>query len=216
MDSRGEAGTPLVFDITQRCRDALRDCTLTDKLMEGQWAENRLADFNLWAASVGASTHGPACLDSRLVGDALTHGVVISLLLNLGLHVDECLRLGKFLRLVNRMGGSLIILLKVQVSTKRLPLRVARLHWDQEKRNVQKTSGTACLSKRRWAARRSYLTSLFEWESQSDGRVGNPASGMLIGHSTPMITLTCGTTWSRSCFHHPPLSKTAGAKKKVS
>lgn len=96
MDQQLEEPTSLIFDITARCRDAFRDCTSKARLMEEQWAENRLADFNLWAASVGASTNGPACLDSRLSSEKLAHSVVVSLLCSLSAHIDECTRLGKF------------------------------------------------------------------------------------------------------------------------
>ena len=84
----------LLYDATERCRDALGGCASTARLMKGQWAENRLADFNLWAAGVGASTSGPACLDSRLSSDEVARHAVFGLLSSLEGHIRECERLG--------------------------------------------------------------------------------------------------------------------------
>lgn len=106
MEEQRERSPSSIYDITERCRDAFGDCTFAPQLMQEQWAENRLADFNLWAAGVGASTHGPACLDSRLSSDELARDIVLSLLFSLNAHLDECIRLGKFSPVGRKMLGN--------------------------------------------------------------------------------------------------------------
>ena len=63
-------------------------------LAKGEWAENRLADFNLWVYSSGAAAKGRASLDSRLSLKPETQNVIVNLLYSLSKLVDECKKLG--------------------------------------------------------------------------------------------------------------------------
>ncbi|KAF5700463.1 calcium calmodulin-dependent kinase [Fusarium mundagurra] len=55
-----------IYSATQICRKSLSECIEVEELMQNEWAENRLADFNLWASGLGASVQGRASLDARL------------------------------------------------------------------------------------------------------------------------------------------------------
>ncbi len=59
--------------------------------MKDEWAENRMADFNLWAAGAGALTTGKASLDHRLKTDPQTHRIVTNLVLILEALVEDCI-----------------------------------------------------------------------------------------------------------------------------
>jgi hypothetical protein len=59
-----------VLSITQDCRLALQQCTQNQLAIESRWAQNRLSDFNLWDAGVGASAKKHHSLDVRLRDDA--------------------------------------------------------------------------------------------------------------------------------------------------
>ena len=63
--------------------------------MTDEWAENRLADFNLWASGIGASARGRASLDSRLALKPEAREVIANLLRLLAGVVDECKKLGQ-------------------------------------------------------------------------------------------------------------------------
>lgn len=59
-----EAAIPRqIYNAAALCRLSLEDCLTVESLREHGWAENRLADFNLWAAGVGASAPTQASLD---------------------------------------------------------------------------------------------------------------------------------------------------------
>lgn len=63
--------------------------------MIDEWAENRLADFNLWVSGIGALAPGRASLDSRLALKPEALQIITNLLRLLTLTVDECKRLGQ-------------------------------------------------------------------------------------------------------------------------
>jgi hypothetical protein len=63
--------------------------------MNAGWAENRLADFNLWAAGVGASATTQASLDWRLHFQPKARIVITSLLITLQELVEQCKDLGE-------------------------------------------------------------------------------------------------------------------------
>lgn len=63
--------------------------------MDGGWAENRLADFNLWASGVGASATTQASLDWRLHYQPKARIVLVSLLVALKEFVEQCNDLGE-------------------------------------------------------------------------------------------------------------------------
>jgi hypothetical protein len=62
--------------------------------MKQGWAENRLADFNLWAAGVGALAPAQASLDSRLHFQPTARVVLTNLLTILREFVEQCIELG--------------------------------------------------------------------------------------------------------------------------
>jgi len=63
--------------------------------MKDEWAENRLADFNLWASGIGASARNRASLDARLAVRPDARDVIASLLRLLNSVVEECMILGR-------------------------------------------------------------------------------------------------------------------------
>ncbi|KAH8800614.1 hypothetical protein F5884DRAFT_529396 [Xylogone sp. PMI_703] len=86
---------PNIYAATVACRLAFEQCTGLPALMKQEWAENRLADFNLWAARVGASGKHEASLDNRLAMEQEVRGVVINLLVTLCNLVQQCVEMGE-------------------------------------------------------------------------------------------------------------------------
>jgi hypothetical protein len=86
---------PLIFAATAACRSSFEECLLIDRLMDHEWAENRLADFNLWAAGIGASAGKDASLDQRLVFKPDVRDVIVNLLYMLKAFVEQCQEQGK-------------------------------------------------------------------------------------------------------------------------
>ena len=84
-----------IFDAATVCRQSLEDCLDIPSLMEHAWAENRLADFNLWAAGVGALARQKASLDKRLALQPDALAVVVNLLILLIELVERCKELGR-------------------------------------------------------------------------------------------------------------------------
>ncbi|KAL3447097.1 hypothetical protein BJX65DRAFT_104514 [Aspergillus insuetus] len=80
-----------IFDAATACRYIFRTAIATPRLMHQEWAENRLADFNLWASSAGASTTGKASLDYRLRENLDAHTILINLLSMLRILVQRCI-----------------------------------------------------------------------------------------------------------------------------
>lgn len=83
-----------LYDATAACRESLVECEKVNKLMENKWAALRLADFNLWAAGIGASARHKASLDARLSLKPDVRDVVAKILQMLKLSVDNCRELG--------------------------------------------------------------------------------------------------------------------------
>lgn len=81
---------PIIFIATAACRLEFENCLSIAELMLDEWAENRLADFNLWAASVGASAKNQASLDQRLILKPHIRDVVANLLRMLGTFIGQC------------------------------------------------------------------------------------------------------------------------------
>ena len=84
-----------IFEATAVCLQSFTDCLAVEALMTDEWAENRLADFNLWASGIGASARGRASLDSRLALKPEAREVIANLLRLLAGVVDECQNLGQ-------------------------------------------------------------------------------------------------------------------------
>lgn len=85
----------VIFEATAVCFQSFTDCLAVDALMTDEWAENRLADFNLWVSGIGASARGRASLDSRMALKPEARDVIANLLRLLAGVVDECKKLGQ-------------------------------------------------------------------------------------------------------------------------
>ncbi|KAK4444752.1 hypothetical protein QBC34DRAFT_334438, partial [Podospora aff. communis PSN243] len=83
-----------IFDATVSCRKSLVECQSIKPLKDHGWAENRLADFDLWAAGVGASAKQRASLDWRLYFQPQARIVVTNLLVTLREFIQQCRVLG--------------------------------------------------------------------------------------------------------------------------
>ncbi|KAH8796746.1 hypothetical protein BGZ57DRAFT_19983 [Hyaloscypha finlandica] len=82
-----------IADATTACRNSLTECLAIESLRE-EWAEDRLADFKLWDASVGASSNKKASLEERLILKPHVRNVVLDLLIVLKSTIDQCRELG--------------------------------------------------------------------------------------------------------------------------
>jgi hypothetical protein len=85
----------VIFEATAACLQSFTDCLAVEALMKDEWAENRLADFNLWVSGIGASARSRASLDSRLALKPEIREVIANLLRLLAGVVDECRKLGQ-------------------------------------------------------------------------------------------------------------------------
>jgi hypothetical protein len=85
---------PAILEASQACRKSFGKCVGITALMHQEWAENRLADFSLWGAGIGASASGRASLDSRLALKPTARDVIVNLLRVLKTLVEECHDLG--------------------------------------------------------------------------------------------------------------------------
>ncbi len=94
MDT-GEAETLLAA--ANACWSSFVTCLEVPALMKDEWAENRLADFNLWANGVGAMATGRISLDSRLALRPRARNIIMKLLHLLKSLVDNCRKLGTFI-----------------------------------------------------------------------------------------------------------------------
>lgn len=81
-----------IYDTTLACHKVVRDLGAVPVLEE--WAENCLADFNLWANGAGALKVGKASLDARLSSNLDAKIFVVGLLQMLQSFVEKCLEIG--------------------------------------------------------------------------------------------------------------------------
>ncbi|KAK7971498.1 hypothetical protein PG989_016514 [Apiospora arundinis] len=79
-----------IYEAATKCRDSFLPCLTIARLMELEWAENRLADFNLWANGIGAFAGSRASLDERLSRDPDTRNIIIHVLELLQSCVQQC------------------------------------------------------------------------------------------------------------------------------
>ncbi|PYH72820.1 uncharacterized protein BO88DRAFT_318122, partial [Aspergillus vadensis CBS 113365] len=84
-----------IKEAAQQCVGLFTRCLEIPPLMENEWAENRLADMNLWISGTGACARGRASLDSRLASRPEAHDVIVNLLRLLSTMIDECLKQSK-------------------------------------------------------------------------------------------------------------------------
>lgn len=95
-----------IFEAATACRLLFRTATTTPRLMQEEWAENRLADFNLWAMGVGATSTMKASLDHRLRANPDARTILLNLLLMLKILIQKCIDGGMY---VIYPGNKLII-----------------------------------------------------------------------------------------------------------
>lgn len=82
----------IISEATTTCLQSFTDYLKVEK---NEWAENRLADFNLWISGIGASSPSRASLDSRLALKPEAREVIANLLRLLAGVVDDCKSLGQ-------------------------------------------------------------------------------------------------------------------------
>jgi hypothetical protein len=71
--------------------------------MQYEWAENRLAEFNLWAAGTGAFASEKASLDSRLALEWETKNLIVGILISLLGCIERCFHAGEALSILCRI-----------------------------------------------------------------------------------------------------------------
>ncbi|KAK6339373.1 hypothetical protein TWF718_008793 [Orbilia javanica] len=84
------SGTQPIHAATAACRKSFSTCLTVPRLKEGGWAENRLVDFNLWAAGAGVSAKGKLSLDQRLSPNPEVQRTIVNLLELLQMFVEDC------------------------------------------------------------------------------------------------------------------------------
>src|SRR5436190_7133154 len=85
----------IISKATAMCLQSFTDCLPVEVLMEDEWAENHLADFNLWVSGTGASARGRASLDLRLALKPEARDVIANLLYLLARVINKCKKLGQ-------------------------------------------------------------------------------------------------------------------------
>ncbi|KPM43901.1 hypothetical protein AK830_g2585 [Neonectria ditissima] len=84
-----------ILSATDACRKAFSEAKKVPKLMENDWAENRLELFDDWASSVAASSPDGDSLDSRLTFDDTKRIIIAINVESLGKLVEDCIALGE-------------------------------------------------------------------------------------------------------------------------
>ncbi|KAF2633129.1 hypothetical protein BU25DRAFT_406381 [Macroventuria anomochaeta] len=87
-------GCSNIADAAIACRNSLTSCNTISYLWD-EWAENRLADFRLWDASIGASSQSGSSLEDRLISTPHIKKVILSLLNVFKVTIDECREFGE-------------------------------------------------------------------------------------------------------------------------
>ncbi|KAL3462602.1 hypothetical protein BJX64DRAFT_259031 [Aspergillus heterothallicus] len=80
-----------IFNASAQCRQTFKAAAAVPTLMQREWAENRMAEFNLWASGCGVFATGRASLDYRLSSNGETQGIVVNLLLMLDILLQQCI-----------------------------------------------------------------------------------------------------------------------------
>lgn len=84
-----------IAELADQCRRSLEACTQNEALMQYEWAENRLAEFKLWAAGTGAFASDKASLDARLSANWETKSIIKNLLILLTSCINKCQTIGE-------------------------------------------------------------------------------------------------------------------------
>ncbi|RSL85341.1 hypothetical protein CEP52_016182 [Fusarium oligoseptatum] len=88
-----EPVSPSIFEATQATRHTLERCNSVESQVVNDWAENRILDFNLWVAGIGALSTSQSSLDKRLASQPAVRSVVLGLLSSLKTLAQDCLDL---------------------------------------------------------------------------------------------------------------------------
>lgn len=94
-DNPPQADPASISDAAYACRESFRECLAIKSLTRQEWAENRLADFNLWAAGIDAFANTTASLDQRLAFKPEVRTVVTNLLITMQIFIKDCKELGR-------------------------------------------------------------------------------------------------------------------------
>lgn len=94
MDGAHETATS-ISEAARNCLQSLQECLHLPLLMHHEWAENRLAEFKLWADGVGAFASDRASLDMRLAMEWETKNLVMSILILLQGCIETCISAGE-------------------------------------------------------------------------------------------------------------------------
>lgn len=79
-----------ISQVAHQCRALLQACLQVSSLKEDEWAENRLAEFSLWAANSGVFAGDKASLDSRLALQQDIKSIILGLLTVLAESLIQC------------------------------------------------------------------------------------------------------------------------------
>lgn len=85
------SATEEIFHLTNTCALLLAESQSVQSLTKDDWIGRRLADFNLWAAGIGASTKGHASLDHRVRDRPDVKNVFIGILNTIKESAELCL-----------------------------------------------------------------------------------------------------------------------------
>lgn len=83
--------TDETFHLTNACASLLAECQSVPTLAKDDWIGKRLADFNLWAAGIRASTTGHASLDHRVRDRPDVKNVLLGILGTTKESAEQCL-----------------------------------------------------------------------------------------------------------------------------
>jgi len=84
-----------IQSVTLACKVGLEACLPIASLKAHQWSENRLADFNLWDAGIGASSTSRASLEDRLATHPHLQQVMLNLLIVYKQSIAFCKTIGQ-------------------------------------------------------------------------------------------------------------------------
>lgn len=84
-----------IRDVALQCRASFEKSLSFAPLMHEEWAENRLADFNLWSSGAGVFAPASASFDWRLSSESDLKAVYTNLLQALKRLIDDCQVKGK-------------------------------------------------------------------------------------------------------------------------
>ncbi|KAK2596356.1 hypothetical protein N8I77_013250 [Diaporthe amygdali] len=85
------SATEEIFHLTNACASLLAKCQSVPTLAKDDWIGRRLADFNLWAAGIRASTTGHASLDHRVRDRSDLKNVLLGILSTIEESAELCL-----------------------------------------------------------------------------------------------------------------------------